>query len=210
MEYSSFVRELRKKTHSPYTTNPSDTQYAREFEEQMQALVINFDIEDTPEVVQQHSQHYSLTSTPQTYGSGSKCKTRKTPISTGRCDETERLAEEVPKKKIAVNFDQGPESSQGSFESSEGISMRYDSSSSSEDIPHLVSWNEYACDTTNPMPTGREKHISPVPFETLHGEEDSLLEPANYSSSPKAAMPAAATTKLPTVPAKRTYDEANR
>ncbi|XP_040153072.1 uncharacterized protein LOC120894510 [Anopheles arabiensis] len=206
MEYSSFVRELRRESHSPYV-NSSDSQYAREFEEQMQALVINYDIEE-PCAEEQHAPRYSFTSTPQPSGSGLRLARTKPP-STVTADEAARGAEEeVPKKKIAMNFDQcGPESSQGSFESSEGISMRYDSCNSIDDIPHLVSCDEFACDA--PTIRGEKRKLgSPVPFEALQGEEDSMLEPAKYDLYPSASTPA--TTKLLTVPAKRTYDEANR
>uniref|UniRef100_A0A182PCJ3 Uncharacterized protein n=1 Tax=Anopheles epiroticus TaxID=199890 RepID=A0A182PCJ3_9DIPT len=155
MEYSSFVRELRRESHSPLVCL-SDTQYAREFEEQMQALVINFDIEEETQAEEEWCS--SFTSTPVAAGSGKKCKPRIKAACTVTRDERERTPEEeeevVPKKKMAVNIDQsvggaGPESSQSSVVSSEGISMRYDSCNSIDDMLHLEQDNEFAHEPSN-------------------------------------------------------------
>uniref|UniRef100_A0A182R3F8 Uncharacterized protein n=1 Tax=Anopheles funestus TaxID=62324 RepID=A0A182R3F8_ANOFN len=209
MEYASFVRDLRKESYDSYAS-PPDTQYAKEFEEQMQALVINFDIDDARQ--EQQQQQHSITSTPLPSGSGLKWKTRRKAKNTTIFDETELL--EVPKKKKALDI--APKrtedhESQGSFDSSEGISMRFDSSSSSEDIPDMVTWNDLTAiiSTSNKMHAREEKAQSHAqnsyPFEAIQGE-DSLLEASVDISSNDRSLFA---TKLSSTPAKRTYDEAN-
>uniref|UniRef100_A0A182SNN3 Uncharacterized protein n=1 Tax=Anopheles maculatus TaxID=74869 RepID=A0A182SNN3_9DIPT len=201
MEYSSFVRGFRKKSYHSYAC-PPDTQYAKEFEQQMQALVINFDIDDTKLEQQQQQQHSPTTSTPLASGSGLKWKTRRKASCTALFDESEQL--EVPKKRMAVNIDQSTEGQelQGSYDSSEGISMRFDSSSSNDDAV----WNEFLGRYSTGSSEMKDVNVNvqhqnnTFPFEAIHGE-DSLLEPS--ADSPMFA------TKLVCIPAKRTHDEAN-
>ncbi|XP_050075599.1 uncharacterized protein LOC126563035 [Anopheles maculipalpis] len=207
MEYSSFVRGFRKKSfHS--CTCPPDTEYAKEFEEQMQALVINYDIDDKKVEEQQHQYVQSpSTSTPLASGSGLKWKNRRKASCTTLFDETERL--EVPKKKMAVNMDQstdGQEDHQGSYDSSEGISMRFDSSSSNDD----AIWNEFVGRNSNGSSEIKmeQQHDNNNTFssDAMQGE-DSLLEPlADGFCSEEMTMFA---TKIICIPAKRTHDEAN-
>uniref|UniRef100_A0A182YIF6 Uncharacterized protein n=1 Tax=Anopheles stephensi TaxID=30069 RepID=A0A182YIF6_ANOST len=209
MEYSSFVKGFRKKSFHSYAS-PPDTEYAKEFEEQMQALVINFDIDDTKMEQQQQQQHHQMsftTSTPLASGSGLKWKTRRKASCTALFDETERL--DVPKKRMAVNIDQSAESQElhhGSYDSSEGISMRFDSSSSNDD----AAWNEFIGNSSAGSSQLKEEkvqhHSSTFPFEAIQGE-DSLLEPSADVFAPEDTAMFA--TKLVCMPAKRTHDEAN-
>ncbi|XP_053666093.1 uncharacterized protein LOC128715237 [Anopheles marshallii] len=208
MEYASFVKDLRRESYNS-TASPPDTQYAKEFEEQMQALVINFDVDD-PYLEQQHQ--YSITSTPLQSGSGLKWKTQRKAICTTIFDETEQV--EVPKKKKALEIVQNSSEDlefQRSFDSSEGISLRFDSSSSSDDIPDLMACNELIADPSSSHSTyAGEDHVqrrayTSFPFEAIQGE-DSLLEPsADISPNDRTKFP----TKCLCTPAKRTYDEAN-
>uniref|UniRef100_A0A182WAG6 Uncharacterized protein n=1 Tax=Anopheles minimus TaxID=112268 RepID=A0A182WAG6_9DIPT len=207
MEYASFVRDLRKESYNAF---PPDTQYAKQFEEQMQALVTNFDIDDTK--LEPHQQQHFITSTPLATGSGMKWNTGGRGKVANAYDETERM--EVPKKKKALDIAQkmsGDHELPGSFDSSEGISMCFDSCSSSDGIPDMVIWNESATDlsASGSVPTREAQmqhhpHTPSFPFEAIQGQ-DSLLEPSADISSNDRKMFA---TKLCT-PAKRTYDEAN-
>ncbi|XP_052897308.1 uncharacterized protein LOC128304188 [Anopheles moucheti] len=206
MEYASFVRDLQNESYNS-TACPPDTQYEKEFEEQMQALVINFDVDDPS--MEQHQ--CSITSTPLQSESSLHWKTLTKAKCTTIFDETEQI--EVPKKKKALEMVQKSSEDhefQRSFDSGEGISLRFDSFSSSDDIPDLVTWNELTADssTSNSTHAG-EGHVqrhahSSLPFEAIQGE-DSLLEPsADISPNDRTKF----ATKLCT-PAKRTYDEAN-
>uniref|UniRef100_A0A182MVA4 Uncharacterized protein n=1 Tax=Anopheles culicifacies TaxID=139723 RepID=A0A182MVA4_9DIPT len=207
MEYASFVRDLRKKSQNNFAC-PPDTQYAKEFEDQMQALVTNFDINDSMRNSQQQQQH-AITSTPLGSGSGSNWKTSK---KAKVHDTTEQM--EVPKKKMALDIAQKMNDDQewpGSFDSSEGISMCFDSCSSNDGTSDLVAWNEITVDpsASGNMPAREAKiqqhpHNS-FPFEAIQGE-DSLLEPSADNSHNDREM---FTTKPLCTPAKRTYDEAN-
>lgn len=168
----------------------------------MQALVINFDIDDA---MVEHQQCPD-TSTPQPSGSGLKWKCRRKASCTTLFDETERL--DVPKKKMAVNMDQSTESQelQGSYDSSEGISMRFDSSSSNDDVV----WNEFIGKSAGSSAMTdvkvQQHHNNTFPFDAIHGE-DSLLEPSVDAFSSEDTTTLA--TKLVCINAKRTHDEAN-
>lgn len=175
----------------------------------MQALVTNFDIDDTK--LESQYQQRTITSTPLASGSGLKWKPNRKPNGITVYGATEQM--EVPKKRKALDIGQNRSEDhewQGSFESSEGISMCFDSCSSSDGIPDLVTWNELTTDLSaaGNVPTreakGQHQPHNSFLFEALQGE-DSLLEPsADFSSSEKTKV----ATKLCT-PAKRTYDEAN-
>uniref|UniRef100_A0A1Y9H262 Uncharacterized protein n=1 Tax=Anopheles dirus TaxID=7168 RepID=A0A1Y9H262_9DIPT len=213
MEYTSFVQDLRKESSNFYRSSP-DTGYAKEFEQQMQALVINFDIDDEERSQQQQCRP---SSTPLASGSGlykrinpSTNYTRLNSILLIPDDELNSGGARKKKKTIQSDQSFDGRESQCSNESSEGISMRYDSCSSNDDDQP---WNQFLCDSPKESEVevktadNLKLHFADALLcETIDRDEDSLLEPTGDLTFLRASIEP---SPVLSVSMKRTYDEAN-
>ncbi|XP_053674149.1 uncharacterized protein LOC128724449 [Anopheles nili] len=141
MEYSDFVQDLPK-VFSPVSLRITpENEYTKEFEQRMEALVINYDVTGV-EFPNQHPPMDSSNETKRSVINHASTMISPVEISASLCcipldPVTELMYGETPRKKKAISVDQ---ESQCSFESSEGISMRYDSCSSNDESKEWGHW----------------------------------------------------------------------